>query len=46
MQDLLPYTITALSIWAAVSVWQVRRLTVRYEQVRRSNIEQDRPVRG
>jgi len=46
MQGLLPYLIAVLATWATVQAWQVRRLTGRYEQVLRANIEQDRPLKG
>jgi len=46
MQQFMPTLITVLAVWAAMRVWQVRQLTVRYEQVRRSNNEQDRPLKG
>lgn len=46
MQSVLPYVIVALGLWAAAMLWQVRKLTVRYEEVRRRNVEQDRPVKG
>lgn len=46
MQSVLPYLIAALGLWAAAMLWQVRTLTVRFEQVRRQNVEQDRPVKG
>ncbi len=45
MQSVLPYLIAALGLWAAAMLWQVRKLTVRYEKVRR-NVEQDHPVKG
>ncbi|HPF90099.1 MAG: hypothetical protein H6590_01295 [Flavobacteriales bacterium] len=43
MLDLLPYLIAAVAAWAGLQVWQVRRLTMRYEQLRCRNIEQDSP---
>lgn len=46
MESLLPYAITVLAIWVVARLWQVRRLSVRYERVLRTNIEQDRPVKG
>jgi hypothetical protein len=46
MQSALPYLIAALGLWAAAMLWQVRKLTVRYAEVRHRNVEQDRPVKG
>ncbi|HRF80238.1 MAG TPA: hypothetical protein PL070_09130 [Flavobacteriales bacterium] len=46
MTALLPYIIGMLALWAAARVWQVRKLSVRLEEVRRHNNEQDRPVKG
>ncbi|MGV3638195.1 MAG: hypothetical protein ACO1NQ_11200 [Flavobacteriales bacterium] len=46
MHPYLPALIAVLAAWAALRVWQVRQLTIRYEQVRRSNNEQDRPLKG
>lgn len=43
MLDLLPYLILGTAAWAGFQVWQVRRLTMRYEQLRCRNIEQDSP---
>lgn len=46
MQNLLFLTIMGLGTWAALRLWQVSKLTVRYEQVRRKNIEQDPRSKG
>lgn len=46
MYQVLPIVIAVLAVWAALRVWQVRQLTVRYEHLRRSNNEQDRPLKG
>ena len=46
MQNLLLFMIVGLGTWTALRLIEVRRLTVRYENVRRRNIEQDRPFKG
>lgn len=46
MQNLLFLTIMGLGTWAALRLIQVRKLTLRYEQVRRKNIEQDPRYKG
>ncbi len=46
MENLLILSIVITGTWAAFRLVQVRRLTVRYEQVRYRNVEQDRPFKG
>jgi len=46
MQNRLLLTIMGLGAWAALRLVQVRKLTVRYEQVRSSNIEQHPRTKG
>ncbi len=46
MENLLILSIVITGTWAALRLLQVRRLTVRYEQVRYRNVEQDRPFKG
>ncbi len=46
MENLLFIAIVGLSLWTGGHLLQVRRLTLRYQEVRRRNNEQDRPSKG
>lgn len=46
MENLLILSIVITGTWAALRLVQVRKLTMRYEQVRYRNVEQDRPFKG
>lgn len=46
MTNLLVFVLVGLSCWVIMRLVQVRRLMLRYVEVRNRNVEQDRPLKG
>jgi hypothetical protein len=46
MTNLLVFVLVGLSCWIIMRLVQVRRLMLRYVEVRNRNVEQDRPLKG